>query len=484
MDLVVLVDEDDAVGLGVGPPFVEPARRVAPVPPAVLVDGVLERLALLVHLAVPVLLGALDEGEDRVRLGRLGEGREGRDDHVAVGLEAVRRLEVLVGEAHVLVLDRRWRWRHVAQVVAAVVPVDVVEEALEPFGELVGEGDAGLAERAVRARAVVVGEDEEDDEGGEEERPDDSGPLPQGDACSCSCAAAAAAWPPRVPPGRADHGRVGLDIVREGRRRRGAHGGCALAGTTTRARGQVERVVLLGRRRRVGRRERGRGGSRAVRGGRCAWWCGGRGRGEGERARRRLGRVVVRGGRAGSRGRVQRGRGPRVRRGQDRSQLGQCAGGWHGQCSGWTRRRRRRRRNSISRSRRARTRASLENSSRLFPLARSHKYCIDGEARLKVQSTTQRDRETTSPAGAHREGGHRNQGEQLVEEERGYRKGAWRGLLLGRVEGRGQRRGWYREARGCGEWCDERGRGDAEGGCEARWCGLAGDARLTSEGRT
>jgi len=334
VDLVVLVDEDDAVGLGVGPPFVEPARRVAPVPPAVLVDGVLERLALLVHLAVPVLLGALDEGEDRVRLGRLGEGREGRDDHVAVGLEAVRRLEVLVGEAHVLVLDRRWRWRHVAQVVAAVVPVDVVEEALEPFGELVGEGDAGLAERAVRARAVVVGEDEEDDEGGEEERPDDSGPLPQGDACSCSCAAAAAAWPPRVPPGRADHGRVGLDIVREGRRRRGAHGGCALAGTTTRARGQVERVVLLGRRRRVGRRERGRGGSRAGRGGRCAWWCGGRGRGEGERARRRLGRVVVRGGRAGRRGRVQRGRGPRVRRGQDRSQLGQCAGGWHGQVLG------------------------------------------------------------------------------------------------------------------------------------------------------
>ena len=153
-------------------------------------------------------------------------------------------------------------------------------------------------------------------------------------------------------------------------------------------------------------------------------------------------------------------------------------------CSGWTRRRRRRRRNSISRSRRARTRASLENSSRLFPLARSHKYCIDGEARLKVQSTTQRDRETTSPAGAHREGGHRNQGEQLVEEERGYRKGAWRGLLLGRVEGRGQRRGWYREARGCGEWCDERGRGDAEGGCEARWCRRDGDARLTSGDRT
>lgn len=217
-------------------------------------NGVLERLALAVHLAVPVLLGALDECEDGVRFGRFLEGRERGDEEVAVWLELVGRVEVLFREAHVLVLDRWRRRRHVTQVVPAVVPVDVVEEALESLGELVGEVDARLGQRAVGARAVAVWDDEEHDERDKEERPDDSRPLPDGDRSASSRAAARTAWSPWMPPRVADHGRVGFDIVRE-RGGRVAHGGRALDRSTAGARGQVERVRVLGRRRRVCRRE-------------------------------------------------------------------------------------------------------------------------------------------------------------------------------------------------------------------------------------
>lgn len=129
MDLVILIREDDPVGACILPPLVETAGRVPLVPPAVLVDGLLEGFALPLNLGVPFCLGALDQGQDRVRCRRvLAKARDRIDVELAVLVKVMRRLDVPIGEMEIFLLD--WRWRFVPEIVAAVVPVEIIDEAL------------------------------------------------------------------------------------------------------------------------------------------------------------------------------------------------------------------------------------------------------------------------------------------------------------------------------------------------------------------
>ena len=129
MNLVVLIREDDPVGAGILPPLVESARRVPLVPPAVFVDGLLEGFALPLDLGVPLCLGALDQGQDRVWCRRvLAKARDRIDVELAVLVKVMRRLDVPIGEMEVLLLD--WRRGFVPEIVAAVVPVEIIDEAL------------------------------------------------------------------------------------------------------------------------------------------------------------------------------------------------------------------------------------------------------------------------------------------------------------------------------------------------------------------
>lgn len=89
VDLIVLVGEDDTVRLGVSPPLVEPLRRVLLVPPPILDDSLLQRLALFRDLVVPLSFGSFDQGEDRMRCRRFVERVERFDDHVSVRVELV-----------------------------------------------------------------------------------------------------------------------------------------------------------------------------------------------------------------------------------------------------------------------------------------------------------------------------------------------------------------------------------------------------------
>ena len=60
-ELIVFVDHDGLVVLGELEPFVEPLGRVHVVPLSILVDGLVERLALPVDLVFELFLGPIHE---------------------------------------------------------------------------------------------------------------------------------------------------------------------------------------------------------------------------------------------------------------------------------------------------------------------------------------------------------------------------------------------------------------------------------------
>lgn len=129
MNLIVLVGEDDPIGLCVRPPLVKPLGRILSIPPPILDDSLFERLALPCDFAIPLRLGAFDEGEDGMRCGRFGKRRDGLDDQVAVRVEEMRGFELWFVFGRVE--DGFWR-RDVLEVVCAIVvaPIPIVDKVV------------------------------------------------------------------------------------------------------------------------------------------------------------------------------------------------------------------------------------------------------------------------------------------------------------------------------------------------------------------
>lgn len=249
---VKLVDHDELVLLRVLEPLVEPLRRAALVPALVLVDGLLERLALSRDLGVPLAPGTLHEVVDRVRLvldvGRglgLGAGSRlgavGRVEQVAEALAEPQAVERAA-------LDARLA-RHAVALVApgkeeaqpALVALDLDRRQLERVLR-VGGGGVVLAAHDVApepacghearrtSTAARVGDEEHDAARGEDE--DDDGERLAPAAAQAEeggrpggCEAGEAWWADRDASGRgaAESWRAGEEgrAAKGGRRGRG-----------------------------------------------------------------------------------------------------------------------------------------------------------------------------------------------------------------------------------------------------------------------